>query len=273
VLAIAVVWSAREYLAKDSAERTHDISERPSEAASSAAGTEETAVDRTALAPAEREALVPPPGRLEREVRVLDAFGEPVSDAIVVLDDGTSAGASAVTGADGLARIFSEPSHVSNVEHGPTAYVRATGAYLVSRELAPDEQTTIVRLPDGAELSGRLAVAGGAPGESVRLALALDHPVFDGPIPPAVLAHFGTARRAIVSTGADGSFCFRGLDPRWSGTLELPKTWRLAGSATPAYGGPKLRFEHQNAASRSTSSAARISGSVLTSGASPAAQA
>src|SRR6185436_13115278 len=125
-------------------------------------------------------------------------------DAIVVIDDGTSAGATASTGPDGLAHLVDLACRVPTIEAHPIVYVRAAGAYLVSQELAPDGETTLVSLPRGVELSGHLTVHGAAPEESVRIALALDHPVFEGPIPPAVQAHFGTARRAIVSTGPDG---------------------------------------------------------------------
>jgi RNA polymerase sigma-70 factor (ECF subfamily) len=271
VLAVAVAWAARELGAEHSKNDARELAVSPAESASAPASVNPAGVNRTDAVTTEREALVLPPARVARVVSVRDELGAPVGDAVVVIDDGTSAGATARTGPDGLAHFVDLAPRVATVEAHPIVYVCAAGAYLVWQELAPDEGTTLVSLPRGVEISGRLAVHGAAPGESVRLALALDHPVFDGPIPPAVETHFGTARRAIVSTGPDGSFCFRGLDPRWCGTLELPKTWRLAGAPAPEYGGPRLRFEHPERGLRiDLEPRPHLSGTVLTSGGTPA---
>ncbi len=271
VLGIAAVWGAREYVNESSAEPGHESFASIAADISAHGMGNEPAGEHAAAGSIEREvSAVPaarPDTRFDRVVRVLDASDQPVRDALVVLDDGTRAGVAVHSDPDGRA-LFSA------VEGSATLYVRAAGTYLVSQELGSDDLEASVRLPAGAELSGRLATGGLEPAAGVRLALAIDHPLFEGPIPAAVEAHFGTARRAIAFTGPDGSFCFRGLDPWWKGTLELPKTWRLADEPAPPFGGPRLRYEHpERGLTIEVERRPHLCGTVFTSGSIPAIQA
>ena len=104
-------------------------------------------------------------------------------------------------------------------------------------------------LPAGVELSGWVTVGGTAPAQKISLYLESDQALFDVPenVPKVrefLMLHSGRhAFTAVGATDSRGRFSFRGLDPRWSGEITVPREYLVRHAGIAGSSKRSLRIE------------------------------
>jgi carboxypeptidase family protein len=208
----------------------------PARASSSASDSAGVAGASNALdaPPGERESqgehTLAPLAPLEVEVRTED--GVPVAQAVVALFRAEELLGRGLTDERGLAGFAAS-------EGAGGALVLAPGSVPHKSSLSLAAGRTVIELPRGVRLTGRLRAGGGPPSSPVRLRLESDRPLVDlEGVPAAALDAVGFSGsdrlRSRVETDSEGEFVFTGLRLPWSGTLRLPERCWMTGTSSGA---------------------------------------